>query len=135
MMISLSRAGWYKLIEARDSVKILYLDDEAFAWLKARGIGNILVASHNPHRLDALLNIGRYNLYDVQHEAALTDLQHLELEVGSEAWQGYLLPTGLPTDKRMRTRIIPTPQLITRDQPKKKGGHPHHTVFNSRLNS
>lgn len=134
-MISVSRAGWYKLIETRDSVKILYLDDEAFAWVRARGIGNILVASHNPHRLDSLLSLGRYNLYDVEHEAALTDLQHLELEVGSEAWQGYLLPTGLPTDKRTRTRIIPTPQLITLGKIKQKGGRTHHTVYNNRLNN
>jgi hypothetical protein len=34
--------------------------------------------------------------------------------VGKGTWQGYLLPTGLPDDKKKRNRIIPTDEVITK---------------------
>jgi len=61
-----------------------------------------------------MLSLGQFRLYDVKDEPKLTDLIHLELFVGGGLWQGYLLPTGLPTDKDKRNRIIPTDELITR---------------------
>jgi hypothetical protein len=47
-------------------------------------------------------------------EAHLTDQQHLELNVGDHTWQGYLLPTGLPTPDKKRVRIIATNEGIVR---------------------
>lgn len=111
-MITLIKTGEYKLIETKEDTKILYLDDQIFAWVHPRSIGEILVVSHRQHRLDCVLSIGRYDIYGVKDEPSLTDLQHLELEVGRYSWQGYLLPTGLPNDRKKRARIIPTPQLI-----------------------
>jgi hypothetical protein len=49
----------------------------------------------------------------VKDEPKLSDNQHIELEVGLDAWQGYLLLTGLPDDDKKRTRIVPTGELIT----------------------
>ncbi len=112
-MITLIGVGKYKLIETKASVKILYLDHETFAWVEPREIGQILVTSHAPHKADHALAMGSYSMYDVNDEPYLTDLLHLELEYGHLAWQGYLLPTGLPDDKKKRSRIIPTNQIIT----------------------
>ena len=112
-MITISQSGWYKLVETKSNTKILYLDNEAFAWVDTKGTGEILVTTHNPHRTDCALSMGKYILYDVEDEPHLTDLQHLELEYGSHAWQGYLLTTGLPDDIKLRARIIPTDQIIT----------------------
>ena len=111
-MIYLHKSGTYKLIETKNAVKILYLDNRAYAWIKAKGIGEMLVISHIFHKSDCLLATGHYRLYGVEDEPNLKDLPHLELEVASDIWQGYLLLTGLPDNRRKRVRIIPTNELI-----------------------
>lgn len=112
-MISVLQQGTYKLIETKGQTKILYLDNETYAWVEPADIGEILVHSHNSHKADCILSIGNYFIYQVVDEPELSDQQHLELEVGQNFWQGYLLLTGLPTDKKIRGRIIPTKEVIT----------------------
>lgn len=112
-MISLTRTGFYKLVETKNNIKILYLDGETFAWVEPKKIGEILVATHALHKTDCILAVGHYNLYTVIDEPKLSDLLHLELEVGKNCWQGYLLLTGLPEGKKKRGRIIPTHEIIT----------------------
>lgn len=85
-----------------------------FAWINASGIGEILVVSQNPHKTDHVLAVGKHRIYEVKDEPDLTDLIHLELLVGDGVWQGYLLPTGLPTNENKRNRIIPTLEIITK---------------------
>ena len=112
-MISIIKQGAYRLIETKGQTKILYLDDEIFAWVEPADIGEILVHSHNIHKTDCVLSIGSYYIYNVVDEPELSDQQHIELETGNKSWQGYLLLTGLPTDKKIRGRIIPTTEVIT----------------------
>ena len=114
-MIKLLRSGTYQLIETKNHVKILVIDEkDTFAWINIEDIGEILVTSHKKHRTDHILARSRYRLYEVKGEKHLTDLQHLELYVGDSIWQGYLLPTGLPNNVKKRNRIIPTQELITK---------------------
>jgi hypothetical protein len=114
-MIKLLQEGQYKLIETKGQTKILILDEKrTFAWVNAAEIGEILVTSHKSHVTDNILAIGRYRMYSVKNEPDLTDLDHLELHVGGGIWQGYLLPTGLPNEKKKRNRIIPTDEVITK---------------------
>ena len=112
-MIRIERNGEYRLIETKHNTKILYLDNEVFAWLEPAGIGEILVTSHVEHKADCVLSVGEYALYDVEDEPELSDQLHLELEAGEDVWQGYLLLTGLPDDEKKRSRIIPTREVIT----------------------
>ncbi len=112
-MISILQQGEYKLIETKGQTKILYLGSETYAWVEPAGIGEILVHSHNLHKADCVLSVGNYFIYDVVDEPKLSDQQHLELATGNESWQGYLLLTGLPTDEKIRGRIIPTQEVIT----------------------
>lgn len=112
-MITLQKKGQYKLIETKKNTKILYLDDDVFAWVEPPSIGEILVASHVAHKADCVLSVGAYHIFRVQDEPDYSDHIHLELEVGHDAWQGYLLLTGLPTDENKRVRIIPTSEVIT----------------------
>ena len=112
-MITKVRKGKYEIVETKYRTKILYLDSDAFAWIRPKRIGEILVSSHHIQVSDVKVSRGDYFLYDVEDEDFLTDLQHLELEYGHGAWQGYLLPTGLPHDDKKRARIIPTSQIIT----------------------
>jgi len=114
-MIKLIQQGKYRLIETAGQTKMLILDEEyLFAWVNAADIGEILVASRKPHKTDTILAIGRYRLYSVKNEPKLTDLFHLELHAGNGTWQGYLLPTGQPTQDKKRNRIIPTDEIITK---------------------
>ncbi|CAN5134623.1 hypothetical protein BH11PAT1_BH11PAT1_6620 [soil metagenome] len=114
-MIKLLQEGRYNLIETKGQTKVLILDEKkTYAWVNAADIGEILVTSHKSHVTDNILAIGRYRLYDVKKEPDLTDLKHLELHVGNGSWQGYLLPTGLPNEKKKRNRIIPTNEVITK---------------------
>lgn len=112
-MITIFKTGTYKLTETKNNTKILHLDDDAYIWISAKKIGQVLVANPKTYRTDRVISAGNYIIYDVEDEPYLTDLQHLELEYGVHAWQGYLLTTGLPDDKKKRSRIIPTQQLIT----------------------
>jgi hypothetical protein len=114
-MIKIIQDGSYQLIETKGQTKILNLDDKKFfAWVNAADIGEILVTSQNIHKSDCILSIGKYRLYEVNEEPEFADLQHLELFVGNGIWQGYLLPTGLPTKQKKRNRIIPTNEVITK---------------------
>lgn len=112
-MIAKIKDGTYEIVETKHRTKILYLDSQPFAWIMPKHIGQILVSSHHRQPSDTKLSSGNYKLYDVDDEDYLTDLQHLELEYGHDAWQGYLLPTGLPQHSKKRSRIIPTDQIIT----------------------
>lgn len=112
-MINLLRSGFYKLIETKSNAKVLYMDSDTYAWIEPKNIGEILVLSRKEHKTDCILGMGHYNLYDVEEEPHLSDQIHLELEVGRNAWQGYLLLTGLPHVSKKKGRIIPTYEIIT----------------------
>lgn len=111
-MIHTTRHGFYKLIETKNNIKILYLDNDIFAWPELT-FGDMLVTSHRIHKTDCLLSMGRYNLYAVNNEPGISDNMHLELEAGVGIWQGYLLLNGLPDSHKIRVRIIPTHEIIT----------------------
>lgn len=114
-MIKLLKRGTYALTETKRQTKVLTLDKkQTFAWINAKGIGEILVRSRKKHTPDNILAIGRYRICDVEDEPNLTDTQHLELSVGNGVWQGYLLPTGLPKYVDKRNRVVPTDEIITK---------------------
>ncbi len=112
-MITTLRTGSYKLIETKHNTKVLYLDNDVFAWVEPKNMGEILITSHKIHRTDCILGMGNFCLYDVNDESDLSDQIHLELEVGRNVWQGYLLLSGLPDAHKKRGRIIPTIETIT----------------------
>lgn len=113
-MITVKKTGDYRLIGTKGKTMLLVLDSkQSFAWINAKGIGEILVYSVKRHTTDTVLAMGKFRLYEVKNEPDLTDLQHLELLVGKGKWQGYLLPTGLPDETDNRKRIIPTEERIT----------------------
>lgn len=114
-MIKLLQHGKYRLIETKSATKILKLNGaKSFAWINARNIGEILISTFKEHVADYILCIGKYRLYEVREEPKIVDGFHLELFVGDNTWQGYILPTGLPTKKKNRNRIIPTKELLTK---------------------
>lgn len=114
-MLKVMQHGDYKLVETKGQTKILSFDNKKlFAWINASNIGEILVQSHKPHKEDSVFAIGKYRLYEVDKEPNYSDQVHLELSVGLGNWQGYLLPHGLPNDKKKRNRIIPTKEVITK---------------------
>lgn len=120
-MITTIKKGYYHLIETRHKVKILYLDTIPYAWIPAKSIGEIIILSSTLHQTEKSLSMGRYIIYSVEDEPHLTDLEHLELEYAPDIWQGYLLPTGMPTIHKKISRIIPTYQVIT--------GNPNYTAI------
>ena len=113
-MIKLVDNGHYSLTRTHSQTKIIRLGKKSFAWVVAGKIGEILVTTHKEHEVDHILAMGNYRLYEVEDEPDLIDLAHLELFVGDGHWQGYVLPSGLPTDKKKRSEIIPTREIITK---------------------
>lgn len=111
-MIKLIKKGKYSLVETRNDVKVLTLDNKTYVWIFTKLIGEMLIATHHPHKTDQKLAKGEYRLYDVFDDPDLVDQLHLELSVGEGDWQGYLLPTGFPKGKKQRSRIIPTNEVI-----------------------
>lgn len=117
-MIKIVKQGNYRMIETKRNTKLLILDDKkTYAWINIKDIGEILVSTQKHFATDAVLASGKYRVYQVKNEEDFTDLMHLELYVGNTLWQGYLLPTGFPTAKSKRHRIIPTNEIITRSPP------------------
>lgn len=112
-MITTLRTGFYKLIETKHNTKVLYLDNNVFAWVEPKRIGEILVVTRKIHRTDCILSMGHYHVYQVDDEPGISDQVHLELEAGRNVWQGYLLLSGLPDAHKKRGRIIPTKETIT----------------------
>ena len=112
-MIKVLRDGRYKLIETRQQIKILYLDETPYVWLFIPGIGHVLEVTHKPHRADHVLATGNYRLYAVKQERRFSQHKHLELFIGEGQWQGYLLLTALPTNKQPRTRLVATDETIS----------------------
>lgn len=113
-MIKLIKQGKYRLVVAKDGNRILYLGAQGYLWRHAKNIGELLLFSKHPHKQDYVLAYGMYKLYEIRNERAFVDLQHLELKAGEYKWQGYLLLTGLPTDSKVRSRIVPTREVITK---------------------
>lgn len=111
-MIKLIAKGSYRLIGTKDHQKILYLRNQGYLWAYAKSIGELLTFSKHLHKPEYILAEGKYNLYKVKDEPKFVDLLHLELSVG-EKWQGYLLLTGLPTKNKIRSRIIPSTEVIS----------------------
>lgn len=114
-MIKLLQHGEYRLTESKGLKKILDLSEQGlYVWLNASGIGEILVPARKKIPEQYILSQGKYRVYQVKGEPELTDTLHLELLVGEGRWQGYLLLTGFPRTDHIKTRIIPTKELITR---------------------
>ena len=112
-MIKVLSNGSYKLIETKQQIKILYLDDTPYVWLFLKGIGHVLETTNKPHKAEHILAEGRYRLYEVKDDPKLSDNQRLELVVGPGKWQGYLLLTGLPNQTKKRSMIIATDETIS----------------------
>lgn len=115
-MIKLLHKGHYKVIGTPARHLMLYLGTQPYHWAYAAGIGDILTYSKTKHRQKYLLVEGEYRLYGVKDEPKLIDLKHLELSVGPKKWQGYLLLTGLPNYQKIRSRIEPTNELISKER-------------------
>ena len=112
-MITQIKQGNYKLIETSEKTKILILDSkDNFAWINAGEIGEVLCFVGGGYKEQKVVAMGEYKLYSVKDEPKLTDLEHLELQVGENLWQGYLLPTGLPSAEDQKNRVIPTEELV-----------------------
>lgn len=113
-MITLQNVGAYRLIQTKKHhTKILYLENISYAWVKFENIGEVLIVSHKDYPQECTLSTGRYMLYKVQSERSLRSGMHLELQVGQDKWQGYLIPDGLPDNRRIHTRIIPVGEVVT----------------------
>lgn len=111
-MITRITKGSYRLVGTKDKKRILYLEDQGYLWGYAKGIGDLFTFSKHAHVQEYLMAQGEYRIYSVKDEPEFVDLRHLELEVRPGVWQGYLLLTGLPTAKKIRSRIVPTDEVI-----------------------
>jgi hypothetical protein len=129
-MITIDKSGTYELTETKHGIKLLRLGKKAYAWVNAPHIGELLVYTTLPHADHETLSRGAYRLYSVVDEPELSDQLHLELEAGTDVWQGYLLLTGFPTRTATRRRIIPTHEVISHNPHFRtlRRSHAHETV-------
>lgn len=112
-MIKLIKKGQYKLVATLDHKRMLYLDGQGYQWAYAEHIGDLFAFSKHLHTQNYVLAVGEYRIYRVKNEPKLVDLDHLELEIGNGQWQGYLLLTGLPTARKIRSRVEATREVIS----------------------
>lgn len=112
-MIRVLGEGEYKLAETPAQIKILVLGSRSYLWLFKPSLGQTLVAaSRKKPKVDRILAIGRYRLYEVKDESDLSNLKHLELSLGHRRWQGYLLHDNSLIIKTT-IPISPTAELIS----------------------
>lgn len=111
-MIELLRQGHYELSETATHTHLLTLGErEYYAWVLAKGIGEILVTAKRHHVIIRVLARGEFKQFRVADEVGLHNGQHLELALGTGDWQGYWLPGGLPEVKTRRL-VVPTWEAI-----------------------
>ncbi len=101
------------MVGTKDHKILLYLGKQGYLRSYAPKIGELLTFSKREHNTEYVIAQGNYRIYKVKDEPELVDLEHLELSLGGGAWQGYLLLTGLPTEEKIRSRIVPTEEVIT----------------------
>jgi len=113
-MIKILDQGCYQLYKATNESKLLTIDKKKnYIWNKQADKEDITLCAYKNSKKDELLTVGKYRLYAVKNENDLSDGEHLELFVGDGKWQGYLLPTSLPSDKKLTSPIYPTEEIIT----------------------
>ena len=113
-MLKIVDHGCYHLYESSEQDKILIMDKKrTYRWKKLHDSGEIISGSAKNSESDHLLAIGKYRLYTVKDETDLSDGDHLELFIGDGKWQGYLLPLGLPLNKKINYQILATDEIIT----------------------
>lgn len=114
-MIKVVRRGDYRILGAKSGSRTLILDGkDAYKWSDPNGNSQLEATFYRHQQEDRVLASGKYRLYYVQHEPAISDFFHLELSNGQKKWQGYLLPVKLETAKQKKYKIVPTKELITR---------------------
>lgn len=113
-MIKLLSKGSYRLVGTKDNTNILYLGEQGYHWAYAPKIGHLLTFCKHAHKQWYVINQGSYKIYEVKDDPKLVDLKHLQLSIGKNQWQGYLLLTDLPSYRKIRRRIEPTEELIKR---------------------
>jgi hypothetical protein len=129
-MIKLTKQGKYRLVVAKDGNRILYLGPQGYLWKHAKNIGELLLFSKHPHKTDYVMSYGTYRIYQVKNEPNFVDLQHLELKAGEGKWQGFLLLTGLPKITKIRSRIIPTREVVTKGRNVGKKIYVNNRIYN-----
>lgn len=119
-MIDLIRDGHYELAETATHTHLLTLDGaEHYAWVLAKGIGEILITAKHHHQIIRVLARGQYIQFNVADEIGLHAGEHLELALGDGQWQGYWLPHGLPNGKYRRL-VVPTWESIAAEPSRMK---------------
>lgn len=114
-MIKLLESSTYKLVETKNNLKALMLDDrDFFLWKNYGCSGKLEYIRFDPGQVCCLLNINNYRLYEVKDEPNLTAGMHLELHVGKRKWQSYLIEKGLPTIKNKKKPVASTNETITK---------------------
>ncbi len=112
-MIRVLGEGEYKLAETPAQIKILVLGNRSYLWLfKPDHRQTLVVATRKKPKVDHVLAIGRYRLYEVKDESDLSNFMHLELSLGNRRWQGYLLHDNSLIIKTV-IQISPTSELIS----------------------
>lgn len=111
-MKQLKEQGQYALFQTKRNTKVLKLNDNYYVWLFIKNIGNILIKTKSTLQSTNILSTGRFYLFDVKDEPDYIDLLHLELGIGENLYQGYLLPRGLPKKSNEKHKIIPTKEVI-----------------------
>lgn len=114
-MLQVTGSGTYKLIETKDNIKILFIDDKnAYSWKNANCSGDLVYLKLDTDKICCFLSVGNWRLYEIKDEPGLTNGNHFELNVGKGKWQGYLLPKGFPTPLNKRAHISQTSEIITK---------------------
>lgn len=113
LMIKVVLCGKYRLVETVEHLKVLYLDDAVYLWQYEPGTGDVLVLIGYQYPAGYTLACGNYRVYEVTDEPRFSGHIHLELYLGDQHWQGYVLEAGLPP-KHSQSFIAPTAEVITK---------------------
>jgi hypothetical protein len=111
-MITVIKRGKYQLCEIGNKKTLLCLGSvKRFLW--ETSFLKFFDSSNSTIENKKVKSQGKFFLYDVQNEPKFTSSQHLEMLVEKNAWQGYLLPQGLPNKNTISKNIFPVQELIT----------------------
>jgi hypothetical protein len=115
MPARLKDSGRYSLFEDQHGHRFLVLNGERwYVWIEAQK-SPILVRTDSDHKKKRDIQHGKFFLVDFKDDPKFKDMPHLFLQKGN-AYQEFLVPNGLPTDRDPQKRFVVTRHTLPKKE-------------------
>jgi hypothetical protein len=115
MTVKVKDSGRYELLEDEHGHRFLVLNGARwYVWVAGQK-SPIIVRTDSGHQIERRVQRGRFYFVDFKDDPEFRDQPHLFLQNG-DAYQEFLLPNGLPTQRDPQKRLVVTRKKIAKKE-------------------